>query len=167
MEDTNLQPQEDNNLRTSQPIRTSYIETLKLEQNLVLGIIGGLIGCVIGAVLWATITYFTERQIGWMAVAIGFLVSLGVRILGRGISKSFGVAGAIIAFLGVVLGNFLAWIGFIAKELDLSYLEMLVNFNYSMVFELFKETFSIVDILFYSLAIYTGYMGSFRRFGRK
>ena len=91
------------------------IESLKLEQSMAGGIAGGVIGGLIGAALWAVITYLSEFQIGWMSVGVGFLVGYGVRLLGKGIDKSFGVVGGVIAFLAVALGNFLAALGFLAK----------------------------------------------------
>lgn len=138
------------------------IESLKQEQSLAGGIVGGAVGGLIGAVLWAVITYVADFQIGWMSVGVGFLVGYGVKVLGKGIDKSFGVVGALIAFVSVLLGNFLASLGYLAKYFEISYLEMIISFRYSMTFQLLAETFSIVDLLFYGIAIYEGYRFSFR-----
>lgn len=139
------------------------IDNLKLEQNLPLGIIGGGVAGLLSAAAWAAVTYFTEYQIGWLAIGVGFLVGLGVRTLGKGFDRIYGVVGALIALVSVVLGNFLANLGFLAKYFEVSYLDMLLNFDYTMSFELMKETFSVMDILFYALAVYTGFRYSLRR----
>jgi hypothetical protein len=154
-------------IQINEHIVQSNIENLKLEQNLVLGIIGGSFGGLIGAALWAAITYFSEYQVGWIALGVGFLVGYGVRKLGRGIDKVFGIAGGTIAFTSVGLGNFFASLGFLAKALEMGYIEILSGFNYALTFEFLKETFSVTDILFYIIAIYMGYKYSFRRFTRE
>ncbi|MGB2897167.1 MAG: hypothetical protein WBB65_13505 [Anaerolineales bacterium] len=154
-------------IQISEHMIQARMENLRLEQNIGLGIIGGLIGGFIGAALWAAITYFTEYQLGLLAIGVGFLVGYGVSKLGKGIDKVFGVAGGIIALVSIVLGNFLASIGFLAKILEVGYLDMLINFNYALTFELMKETFSVMDLLFYAIAIYEGYRFSFRKISRE
>jgi hypothetical protein len=44
---------------------------------------------------------------------------------------------------------------------------MLLNFNYAMTFELMKEMFTPMDLLFYAIAIFEGYKFSFRRISRE
>ena len=142
------------------------LEQFKDEQNLPLGILGGMIGGALGAALWAAITYFTETQLGLVAIFVGILVGYGVRLLGKGIDKIFGGIGAILALISILVGNFFAVMGFLARALELGYLETLLNFNYSMIGTLFVETFSPMDLIFYAIAIYEGYRFSFRRIPR-
>ena len=70
------------------------------------GPIGGVLGGLIGAALWAAVTHFSGWEIGWIAVAIGGLVGLGVQI-GTGRQGGIGPAGtaAIIALAAVLLGK--------------------------------------------------------------
>lgn len=142
------------------------IDDLKFEQNLGLGIIGGAVGGLVGAVVWAAVTYLTEYQIGWLALGVGFLVGLGVRYLGRGIDTIFGIVGGVIALVSVALGNFLTIQGYAAKYYGVSFLEVLRMFDYSYTFDVMRDTFSPIDVLFYGLAIYYGYRYSFRRITR-
>lgn len=139
------------------------IAALQREQNIILGAIGGVVGGLIGAVLWAVITNVTEWQIGFMAVGVGFLVGYGVRILGRGIEKIFGIVGGAIALFSVALGNFLVAMGYLAEAWEVSYLGALLNFNYAMTFKLLGAAFHPMDIVFYLIAIYEGYRFSFRQ----
>ena len=163
MEETNAQRQHESGIQVNENIVRANIENLKLEQNLGLGIVGGCIGGLLGAIIWAAITYFTEYQIGWMSIGVGFLVGFGVGTLGKGIDKIFGVVGGVIALASVLLGNFLVYIGYLAKAVEVEYFEMLRYFNYSMTLELFKEMFVVMDLLFYAIAIYAGYRFSFRK----
>ena len=142
------------------------IDNLKFEQNIGLGIIGGAVGGLIGAVVWAAVTYITEYQIGWLALGVGFLVGLGVRYLGKGIDRIFGIVGGVIALVSVALGNFLTALGYVAKAYEIGFLEVLQQFDYTLTFELMKVTFTAMDVLFYGLAIYAGYRYSFRKITR-
>ncbi len=153
---------ENNDLAIDSQKLNSYLERLKLEQNLPFGIVAGLLAAVIGALVWAAITVATQYQIGYMAVAIGFLVGFAVRFAGKGIDKIYGIIGASLALLGCVLGNFFADIAFVANSEGLGYFETLVSINYGYVPEMMMETFNPMDLLFYGIAIYEGYRFSFR-----
>lgn len=163
MEGTSATLQNKPDVHINENIVRANIENFRLEQNLGLAIVGGGIGGILGAIIWSAITYLTEYQIGWMAIGIGFLVGLGVGQLGKGIDKIYGVIGAVIALLSVLFGNFLVYIGYLAKYFEVGYFEMLSGFNYAMTLDLFIEMFDVMDLLFYALAIYAGYRYSFRR----
>ncbi|OIQ28813.1 MAG: hypothetical protein BM564_08600 [Bacteroidetes bacterium MedPE-SWsnd-G2] len=137
---------------------------LKSEQNFELALITGAIASILGAVLWAAVTVATEYQIGYMAIAIGFLVGYCIRYFGKGIDDKFGYAGAFFALLSCLLGNFLTIIGFVASYEDISYIETFTIIDYSLVPEILAESFSPIDLLFYGLAVYEGYKFSFRKF---
>jgi hypothetical protein len=139
------------------------IEKFRMEQRLLLGVLSGLVVGVVGAILWGVITVTTGYQIGYMALAIGAGVGLTIRITGKGIDTVFGIWGAGIALLSVLLGNFLSIIGFLANSEGLGYIETLLLFDYSYLPQVMVETFSILDLLFYGIAIYEGFRFSFRK----
>ncbi len=140
-----------------------FIEEIRANQNLMLGIIGGIGGAAIGATIWAIITAVTHYQIGWMAVGVGFLVGIGIRQLGRGIDKGFGVAGAALALLGCLAGNLLTICIEVSRLQGIALLELLSGLNPEIVVGLMKVTFNPMDLLFYAIAVYEGYRFSFRR----
>jgi hypothetical protein len=139
------------------------LEGFRGEQGLLGGVLAGLAAALAGAGLWAAITVVTGYQIGWMAVGVGFLVGIAVRLVGKGIDKTFGVAGALLALLGCLLGNVLTVVHFVAQAEELGYLETLTRLRLSAIPELLIATFSPIDLLFYGIAIYEGYKLSFRR----
>lgn len=139
-----------------------FMEKLRQEQNLPMGVIAGLIAALVGALLWAAITIATEYQIGYMAVAIGFLVGFTMRFAGKGIDQIFGVIGAVLALLGCLLGNFFTIIGLVANTENLGYLETLSMLDFAMIPDIMMESFSPIDLLFYGIAIYEGYKLAFR-----
>ena len=140
------------------------LDKLKSEQNLALGIGTSTLVGLLGAAIWAAITVATEFQIGYMAVAIGAGVGYTLRYFGKGIDQIFGICGAVIAVISCFIGNFLSLIGFVANAEGLGYIETLIAIDYSLVPSAMKESFSVMDILFYGIAGYEGYKFAFRVF---
>lgn len=139
------------------------MERLRSEQNLGRGALFGAAGAAAGAALWALVTVLTKFQIGWMAVGVGFLVGMGLRVGGRGLDRIFGMTGAGLAPLGCLVGNVLAGVAFVASAQDLSFLDVLSRLNVGIAVDLLVATFSPMDLLFYGLAVYEGYRLSLRR----
>jgi hypothetical protein len=144
---------------------TKYNELLKsieLKQNLSMGILGGIVASMVGAIIWAIVTIITGYQIGFMAIGVGFLVGYSVRILGKGINNTFGMAGAILSFIGCVLGNILSICISASQYESIPLLQIISNLNVGIIVELMIETFHPMDLLFYGIAVYEGYKFSFR-----
>ncbi|NJO01552.1 MAG: hypothetical protein HC880_07570 [Bacteroidia bacterium] len=139
-----------------------YIERLRLEQNLPLGLIVGLVASVGGAILWAAVTVSTGYQIGYMAVAVGLMVGYSIRFTGKGIDKIFGIVGAILAIFGLLAGKLPQHRRIFANDQGLGYLETLSLVDFSLIPQVMMETFSPIDLLFYGIAVYEGYKFSFR-----
>jgi hypothetical protein len=139
------------------------LEVFRQEQNLVVGSMAGLVAAVTGAAVWAGVTVVTEYQIGWLAVGVGFLVGIAMRTMGKGIDQVFGVVGAMIALFGCVLGNVLTIAWYISAQTGSSLLSVLTELDMELTIELITETFQVMDILFYGLALYFGYKYSFRQ----
>jgi hypothetical protein len=123
-------------------------------QSLPLGIIGGLVGAAIGAALWAVITMVTDYQIGWMAIGIGFLTGLGMRTLGKGRSPVFGIVGALLALVGVVVGNLI--VIHLVMQNEFPGFQLAPN----EYIEVLTSSLQPMDYLFYGLALFTGFRAS-------
>jgi|SRR5215211_2963570 len=145
----------DSSIPTTQPA----IEQLDDQPNLLMGLIGGVIAMLVGAIAWGAISYFTEYQIGWMSVGVGFLVGVAIRFFGKGKTIVFGISGAILALIGCLLGNLIFYSGIIAHEEGVSFLNVffLLLLNPAAAIEVFTLAFDFMDILFYALAAYAGF----------
>ena len=141
------------------------LEQLRSQQNLPLGALLGLVASLAGAGIWAGITVVTGYQIGWMAVGVGFLVGIAVKIGGKGIEPTFGVIGAVMALFGCLLGNLLAVCGFIAQQESMAFLEVVSRLDFALVQNIMIDTFAPMDLLFYGIALYEGFTLSFDRIG--
>jgi hypothetical protein len=142
---------------SKQELLNQHYANLRAHQNLPLGILAGFGASLVGAVIWAVVTVATGYQIGYLAVGVGFLVGMAIRYVGKGFDMPFGIAGAALALFGCVFGNFLSIIGFIANAQGIGYFETLMAIDYSLVPSLMMETFQIMDLLFYGIAIYEGF----------
>ncbi len=102
-------------------------------------------------------------QIGYMAIAVGFVVGFAIRFAGKGIDKVFGVTGAILALFGCLTGNFFSQIAFGADYLEMSYTDVLsaVLSEPSLIKDIMVDSFSPMDVVFYGIAIFAGYRYSF------
>jgi hypothetical protein len=142
------------------------LSQLRTEQSLAAGLIAGLTAALVGAAVWAMVTDATGYQIGWMAVGVGFVVGVAVRRFGKGIDKSFGALGAVLALLGCLAGNLIAVIGIVAEQQHIPFLTVVGRLDVSLIGRLMEVSFSPMDLLFYGIAIYEGYKLSFRQITR-
>lgn len=135
------------------------------QQSFSLAFAGGLIAAAVGAMAWTLITGATSYQIGWMAIVVGLLVGGTVRMLGRGIDKSFGSLGVTLTILGCLLGNLLSVCTLVAGQQGLSTPTVLAHVcrNPALIPAAMIATFRSLDLLFYGIALYEGYRLSFRR----
>lgn len=141
---------------------TPAIAELDFDSNLIMGLAGGVSAMLVSAAIWGGITYFTEYQISWMAIGVGFFVGLAVQKLGKGKSLIFGISGATLSLLGCLLGNFLFYSGVIAKEWGVPFFDVLLSLSFdpAAIIEIFTLAFDFRDLLFYALAAYIGFRTS-------
>ena len=161
-QDSNRGPELQKQPAVSQAQARFALNRLRDNQNLTAGILAGAAVALVGAGIWALISALTEKQIGWMAIVVGFLVGYAVRLAGRGIDRIFGVVGAILSLMGCVVGNLLRASYFIAKAEGIPFLDLLAELDFSRAVEIMAATFDPLDIVFYAMAVYFGYRYSFR-----
>ena len=77
-------------------------------------------------------------------------------------SQIFGIAGAALALLGCILGDYLSYIGGIAEGSGLGYFETLTLVHVGGVLEMLFEDLFSMTALFYGIALFQGYKLSFR-----
>lgn len=136
-------------------------DQLLAEQNLTKGVILGAVACIVGAVAWALVSVSTGYQIGYMAIGVGLLVGIAMR-QGKGVTPVFGIIGAALALVSCVLGDFFSIIGFIAKDYEISFMDVLLEVDYKEVFGAMMENLASMTVVFYGIAVYEGYKLSLR-----
>lgn len=146
----------------------SSLSTMKSKSNIYLGIILSLIGALGAAFAWGKTTmiideYIEQHHYAFMAVLVGLLAALGMRIGGRGHKPVFGVLAVFFTILGCFIGNVLAAVEPIVQSFQLSYIETFTTFDVSHLWGFLKDRFEYVDIAFYSLALFFAYYLSFTK----
>lgn len=147
-------------------VNTISIEELEAQQNFPLGVIAGIIASIVCIFIWSLITVLTKYQITYMAIGVGFAVGFSIQKLGKGFTPLYGILGAILALLTCFVGNFLSSVCLIADELNYSYSEMFSSLDIDTAILIIKETFQVMDLVFYGIAIYTGYLCSIKSEGK-
>lgn len=123
-------------------------------------VIAGTVAAVVGAAIWAVITRLTGFQIGYMAIGIGVLVGVTVRVVSDRDGMEMGLLGGGLSLFGVALGNLMAACAFIAKNNDnLLFMKVLTDVltDPGTIGRVMRGWFSIIDLLFYGLAIFAGF----------
>lgn len=139
------------------------MEVLKSKQRFIPGMLLGLVAGFIGAIIWVAIAVATGYNVGLIAVLIGAMVGFAIRKAGKGVETKFGIMGAIIAFLSVLMGNIIIYLSIAAVQFDLDLITLIGNLNFSNATELVIGSTSVIDFLFYGIAIWEGYKFSFRK----
>ena len=135
-------------------------EEMLAEENLPKGVLYAVIVCIVGAAAWGLISVSTGYQIGYMAIGVGFLVGFAMR-QGKGIRPIFGIIGAALALISCVMGDFFSIVGLVAKEYEVSFMDVLFDTSYSEVMSVVIENMASMTIVFYGIALYEGYKLSF------
>lgn len=166
MSDYSISTQDEGSPAGVDPIKYNrFMSEAHAKQSMGLALLGGFLSSVVAAFIWASITYATGYQIGFMAIGVGLLVGFAVRYFGNGMSSSFGIVGAVFALFGCLLGNILTAVIGASLAGGMPILAIVGAFATSpvLVVEILKETFSPIDLLFYGLAVYEGYRFSIRQ----
>jgi hypothetical protein len=123
------------------------------------GTLAAAIGALLGAVVWAAISTATGYQIGYMAVLVGFLAGLAMRLVGGGRDRADGIVAALVALAGCVLGNSLMIAFEATKELRRPLPAVLFGLivHPAVSLKLLELAFTPMDLVFYAIAAYAGY----------
>lgn len=141
----------------------TIVRELRENQSLVKGFLAGSIAALAGAAIWAIISIVSGYQVGLVAIAVGFLVGFAVQKGGKGIDPIYGIMGGSLALIACLLGNFFMIVGAVAKHENMAFLDVLNSIALSKIVPLMTATFSMMDLVFYGIAVYEGYKLAFYR----
>lgn len=107
----------------SEPEETPF-EKLKINFGVPLALAAGFGAAILCGMLWAMIVKATDWEFGWMAIILGALVGLTMRICTFNRNTIIGVLAALFAVMGILSGKF-----FIAKWYIMPMLEQEIYTN--------------------------------------
>lgn len=138
------------------------------EQSLGLALIAGTAVGVVGALVWAAAAVSSGKQIGYLALGIGFVVGFVVRKAGRGTSWLYGVVAALCTAGSCVLGMVLSYAIQVALSesptLDAAALERLFGVLFTVSFtEAIRASLDPVSGVFTLVATYQAFQLGYAR----
>ena len=131
-------------------------EKMRSYQSIPYALIGGFVLCVFAAFLWAVVAVGSGYQTGLMAIVVGVIVGVGVRYFGAGYDPVFSVIGGGYALLSCLLGVIFMQVGYYMSEQGLELLQVVSLLNFEVIISMIVDSFSMMDLLFYGIAIYEG-----------
>lgn len=152
---------ENQNMLSSESEYNSLVDSIKEQARPKLGILLGIMMGIIGAVVWAVITIITGYNIGFVAIAVGFFVSVGFSRAGKDTNMIYGVIAGIIALLSILLGEAIISIYYISLYYELGFLEAIISIDYGVLAQIMFESFDAKTALFYFIAVSAAFRGSY------
>ncbi|WP_373045373.1 hypothetical protein [Vulgatibacter sp.] len=78
----------------------------------------GIAGALVAAGVWAAIVVFTEYEVGYVAVLVGYLAGMGVKLgAGKARGKSLQITAAALGLFGLVVAKYFIFAHFFAASL--------------------------------------------------
>ncbi|MFJ4871026.1 hypothetical protein [Streptomyces sp. NPDC088757] len=129
-----------------------------VRDNVGLGLLAAFVTALVAAAAYGGIAGAVEREIGWAAVGVGFVVGFAAGKVG-GTNPALPVAGAVFSLGAVYLGELvlLAIIG--GKELNVPATELFLD-HFDVITATWKENLDPLTFLFFGLAAFAAFSGA-------
>ncbi|MET9373086.1 hypothetical protein ACFYV5_16835 [Streptomyces sp. NPDC003035] len=128
------------------------------RDNVGLGLVAALVAALVAGGVYGAIAGAVEREIGWAAIGVGFLVGFAAGKVGGG-NPALPVVSAVLS-LGAVYGGQLVAIAIIGgKELNVPATEMFFE-HFDLLTQAWSEGKDFMTFLFFALAAFAAFSGS-------
>jgi hypothetical protein len=128
------------------------------RDNTALGLVAALVTALVAAAVYGGIAGAIEREIGWAAIGVGFLIGLVAGKVG-GTNPLLSVAGGFLALGAVYLGQLIGIAVIVAKELDVSATEVFFD-HFDLLTGAWSESKDFMTFLFFALAAFAAFSGA-------
>lgn len=132
------------------------------EENIVFGTFAGVVAAIVGALIWMGITVLTGYHVGYVALGVGALVGLAVRMVGNGRSMIFGIVGAVLTLAGCLGGEVLTLVQSMTSP-EHDFYHTLINADLTQLLAAIINQAKPLDYLIYAIGIFEGYKLSIRK----
>lgn len=151
-----------------QPVCGACVEQIRTEleqqqpegKHYPIAAVGGLVGAFLGAAVWAGIAIITDFEVGYVAILVGFLAGLGVKLAaGKKRSQGMQIMAAALSILGLLIAKYMIFAHVLVKIAAEGGTE--IGYFDPVIFEIFpsalKEMLSPFDALWLILAVGAAY----------
>jgi phosphate/sulfate permease len=131
-------------------------------ENLFLGLLAGILAALAGAGIWMGITIATGLHVGYVALGVGALVGLAIRIAGNGRSMIFGIIGALLTLAGCLGGEILTVVQ-LSSSAQHDFYNTLTTLDLTQTVTNIVTHMDPIMYLIYAIGIFEGYKLSIRK----
>ncbi|MFD5428428.1 hypothetical protein [Streptomyces sp. NPDC127084] len=128
------------------------------RDNVALGLVAAVVAALVAAGAYGGIAGAIDREIGYAAIGVGFLVGFAAAKAG-GRNPVLPVVSAVLSIGAVYAGQLLAIAIIFGKELKISVTEVLFD-DFGMVTEVWGLAMGFMDIVFFALAAFAAFGGA-------
>ncbi|MEV8455168.1 hypothetical protein AB0467_29495 [Streptomyces sp. NPDC052095] len=129
-----------------------------VRENLGLGLAAAVVAAVVAGALYGVLIGTIEREIGYAAVGVGFLVGFAAGKVG-GRNPVLPVVSAVLSLVAVYFGQLLGEAMIAAKQLPVTVSEMFFD-HFSLLNEAWKADSNFLTYLFFVIAAVAAFSGS-------
>lgn len=136
------------------------------DQNILGAVTLGVISGILGGILWYLITVLFNWQIGYMAIALGWLIAMGVHV-GSGYKKgkNLQVISAMLMIIILLSSEFMIFLHYTGQSpnwntTSFNVLSILIQENNlgAAISSFFSQSTSPIGLLIWGIGIYTAYI---------
>ncbi|MFI8827430.1 hypothetical protein [Streptomyces sp. NPDC053431] len=128
------------------------------RSNVGLGLVAALVAALVAGGVYGAIAGGIEREIGWAAVGVGFLVGFAAGKAG-GNNPALPVVSAVLSLGAVYFGQLIALAIIGGKELHVSATTIFFD-HFDVLTQAWKEELDPLSFLFFALAAFAAFSGS-------
>ncbi|MER5966587.1 hypothetical protein [Streptomyces sp. NPDC002057] len=128
------------------------------RDNVVLGLVAALVAALVTAGVYGALIGGIEREIGWAAVGVGFLVGLAAGKVG-GRNPVLPVASAVLALGAIYLGQLVGIAILVSEQLDASALDLFLE-EFGLITDAWSENKDALTFLFFGLGSFAAFSGA-------
>ena len=128
-------------------------EQLLSEQDFPRAVFYGISATAAGIAAWGVIAASSTSIFSIMAVALGAMIGIAVRIGGNGIDSKFAVLAGLLAFVGCILGNLAGAMLYYSKVSGNPMSRLIADLELGPVLEFLIADAQFVDLIFWIFAI--------------
>ncbi|MEU2493059.1 hypothetical protein [Streptomyces sp. NPDC007883] len=126
--------------------------------NVALGLVAALVAALVAGGVYGGVAGAIEREIGWAAIGVGFLVGFAAGKLG-GRNPVLPVVSALLSLGAVYLGQLLAIAVIAGEELKASASEMFFD-NFGLMTDAWSASKDFMTFVFFALAAFAAFAGA-------
>ncbi|MFE3740107.1 hypothetical protein ACFXP3_09920 [Streptomyces sp. NPDC059096] len=128
------------------------------RDNIALGLAAALVTALVAAGVYGGIAGAIEREIGWAAIGVGFLIGLVAGKVG-GTNPVLPVVSGVLALGAVYLGQIVGIAIIVAKELNLSATDVFLD-HFGLLTDAWNQGKDVMTFLFFALAAFAAFSGA-------